>query len=151
MHTDLWSFAITVYARPGVQQECLALQEAGGNVCLILCGLWLEIRGVEPVRERITALQAIAEPWHAQVIAPLRTLRQAWRMQAGADTDLSVLREQVKALELAAERTLLQRLQHSAAPWPTGAQGQWLEGLVPQLAGCDHDTLPRLRAAAKVA
>lgn len=50
MHTDLWNFALHLYARPGVEAACLALQDEGADVCLLLCGAWLEAgrAGVTP-------------------------------------------------------------------------------------------------------
>ncbi|MCK1787400.1 TIGR02444 family protein, partial [Pseudomonas sp. TNT11] len=38
MCADLWSFALSTYARPGVEAACLRLQEQGADVCLLLCG-----------------------------------------------------------------------------------------------------------------
>ena len=46
MPTDLWDFAQRLYARPGVESACLHLQEAGADVCLLLCGAWLERHGI---------------------------------------------------------------------------------------------------------
>ena len=38
MPSDLWSFAIHVYQRDGVEAACLRLQAAGADVCLLLAG-----------------------------------------------------------------------------------------------------------------
>ena len=43
---DLWNFALELYAREGVEQACLELQETGSDVCLLLTGAWLQRRGV---------------------------------------------------------------------------------------------------------
>ena len=51
MCADLWSFALSTYARPGVEAACLRVQEQGADVCLLLCGAWLEQRGVALTRE----------------------------------------------------------------------------------------------------
>ncbi len=149
MYADLWSFALSTYARPGVEAACLRLQEQGADVCLLLCAAWLEQRGVVLTDERVQALRHIAGPWQSQVIEPLRQMRVQWRAMAQQDEPLAGLRERVKALELDAERQLLARLQAVAQAWPT-QQGQqkWLEGLATEAANLDRDALQLLRAAA---
>ncbi|MGB3125838.1 MAG: TIGR02444 family protein [Pseudomonas sp.] len=149
MCADLWSFALSTYAHPGVEAACLRLQKQGADVCLLLCGAWLEQRGVALTAERVEALEQIAAPWQSQVVEPLRQVRMQWRAMAQQDQDLAGLRERVKALELDAERQLLARLETLAQPWPTqSGQHRWLEGLATEAANRDHDALDLLRAAA---
>lgn len=150
MHTDLWNHALALYARPGVEAACLALQELGGDVCLLLCGTWLQACGIAPDEQRIATLLALSRPWQRDVVMPLRALRRQWREHALADPQLSVMREQVKALELQAERTLLERLEALAREWPAqaGAAPDWLAWLAPDLAR-NHDALHQLRVAAR--
>lgn len=151
MCADLWSFALSTYARPGVEAACLRLQEQGADVCLLLCGAWLEQRGVAYKPERVQALQQIAQPWRVQVVEPLRQMRVQWRALAQQDTQLASLREQIKTLELEAERTLLARLDALAQAWPIDevlGQQEWLEGLATEAANLDHDALLQLRVMA---
>ncbi|MGE7990734.1 TIGR02444 family protein [Pseudomonas sp. NPDC089554] len=151
MHDELWNHALALYARPGVESACLALQALGADVCLLLCATWLEARRVPASALRASELRAIAEPWQRDVVEPLRMLRRQWRSLAQGDVQLAALREQVKALELDAERTLLWRLQAHAQQWPAspdGPTGDWLEWLAPEQAG-GHDALRQLRAAAQ--
>jgi uncharacterized protein (TIGR02444 family) len=148
MQADLWTFAVTLYARPGVADDCLALQDQGADVCLLLCGAWLEQRGVKHSSDAAAQLREIAEHWSGTVVGQLRELRRGWRDEAQADADLMRLREAVKGLELQAERVLLERLQGCSAGWPTGAQRtSWLEALAPVNLDAGG-ALPRLRAAA---
>lgn len=150
MHADLWTFSLNTYAKPGVEQTCLALQAQGANVCLLLCAAWLGQRGVGCEAERARQLQALAEPWHEQVVQPLRQLRTQWRTAASEDVELKVLRDQVKALELAAEQQLLQRLEALARDWPeVGAEDldAWLEAVTRQAARLNSDALRQLRVA----
>lgn len=151
MCADLWSFALSTYARPGVEAACLRLQEQGADVCLLLCGAWLEQRGVAYKPERVQALQQIAQPWRVQVVEPLRQMRVQWRALAQQDTQLASLRERIKTLELEAERTLLARLEALAQAWPINevlGQQEWLEGLATEAANLDHDALLQLRVMA---
>ncbi len=134
MSPDLWTFATTLYARPGAEAACLELQAAGADVCLLLCGLWLDSRGVAHDAEREAQLRRIAEPWQQEVVKPLRALRQGWRKAAGQDSALSGLRERVKQLELEAEREQLGRLQRLAEGWaqkPSIEDRRWLEAFSP--------------------
>lgn len=151
MSSDLWNFSLELYARPGVEQSCLSLQQAGASVCLLLCGLWLERRGVACEEQRVQQLCRLALPWDLQVVQPLRALRTQWKAGALQDAALSSLREQVKTLELAAERQLLERLETAAGRWPEGqheAAAQWLHRLAQNTAPPSHDALHQLRALA---
>lgn len=149
MPTDLWQFAETLYQRPGVEAACLQLQAQGADVCLLLCGAWLEVRQTACNDGRAEALRRLAQPWQQQVVVPLRHLRQSWRQAAQGDHVLTTLREQVKKLELEAEREQLQRLAARTHDWLSGeanAPLNWLESLAPEPANCD--ALQTLRIAA---
>lgn len=149
MPSDLWCFAQDLYRQPGVEAVCLQLQDQGADVCLLLCGAWLERRQIACDEERAEALHKLAQPWQQQVVLPLRQLRQHWRAAAQGDQALAQLREQVKQLELAAEREQLQRLAAGTQSWPSTAPNappNWLESLAPTCA--DRAALHSLRSAA---
>ncbi|MBV6824727.1 TIGR02444 family protein [Pseudomonas sp. PD9R] len=150
MSSDLWSFSLTTYARPGVEQACLQLQSAGINVCLLLCAAWLGRRGMACNEQRLQQLRRVAEPWDADVVQPLRALRTQWKAAAVQDAELDTLREQVKTLELEAERELLMRLERSAQSWPRDEAtdlSAWLEGVAVHAPHLDRDALHQLRVA----
>ena len=150
MSSDLWSFSLNTYARPGVEGLCLQWQAAGANVCLLLCGLWLEQRGVACTAQRLRQLSEIVGPWEATVVQPLRALRTQWKTAAADDIDLAALREHIKTLELQAERHLLVRLERTAENWPQDELTEpsaWLEGVAAGAANLDHDALQQLRVA----
>ena len=150
MSSDLWSFSLGTYARPGVEDACLRLQSRGVNVCLLLCGLWLGQRGVACNEQRIKQLRDVAEPWDVDIVQPLRALRRQWKAGAAEDVELNTLREQVKTLELQAERQLLLRLERSAKSWPQDEAtdlSAWLEGVAADAANLDLDALLQLRVA----
>ncbi len=147
--TDLWTFALACYARPGVESACLELQAQGADVCLLLCGAWLEVRGSASDPVRLGQLRAIATPWQ-QHLQPLRQLRQQWRAAAQQDAALHRLREQLKSLELQGERVLLERLERCSDTWPTSAQqAHWLEALLPVDSESSRAALAVLRDAAR--
>jgi len=143
MPADLWSFALARYARPGVENACLTLQAEGADVCLLLCGAWLGERRVSCTAARAEQLKALAKPWQATVVTPLRQLRQSWKAAAASDAALAELREQVKALELRAERELLRRLESASTDWLEDA-GETTHYWLRELAGFDHPALQSL-------
>ncbi|WAC45898.1 TIGR02444 family protein [Pseudomonas sp. SL4(2022)] len=149
MPTDLWRFAQTLYQARDVEATCLLLQNEGADVCLLLCAAWLERRQIACTEEHAEALRELAYSWRQQVVVPLRCLRQGWREAAQSDETLARLREQVKQLELAAEREQLERLAARCQAWEavrTDASPDWLECLAP--AQASRDALHRLRVAA---
>lgn len=149
-HDDLWSFALACYARPGVEEACLDLQAAGADVCLLLTCAWLECRGITHADARLQELNNISEEWRALVVAPLRTLRMAWRQPAVADADLAGLRARVKSLELDAEHLQLQRLQSATEGWPSaGNPADWINRACVGLGPDAQVSIETLRRAAE--
>jgi len=154
MQTDLWNYCLNLYARPGVEQACLHLQDQGLDVCVLLCAAWLEARGVACDEVRLGQLNACAGPWQREVVQPLRQVRTHWREAAAHDDALAALRIQVKALELEAERTLLRRLESVTQGWAqTQSQSQsqdtcaWLQKVADDAGYPDCDALHTLRVA----
>jgi len=150
MPSDLWSFTLDFYARPGVEQACLTLQAHGGNVCALLCGVWLDQLGVPFNPQRAEEIRQLATPWHDQVVGPLRALRTQWKAATTTDIELGALRERLKVLELDAERELLVRLQRLTQRWlEQGAQkdGVWLEALAGDAGTQAPDALHIVRRA----
>jgi uncharacterized protein (TIGR02444 family) len=148
MPSDLWSFTLDFYARPGVEQACLTLQAHGGNVCALLCGVWLDQSDIPFNPQRADEIRQLATPWHDQVVGPLRDLRTQWKSAASTDAELGALRERLKVLELDAERELLVRLQRLTQAWhERGAQnnGAWLGALAGGAANEAPDALQVLR------
>ena len=117
--TRLWAWAVEQYERPGAAEACLELQDAHGvSVPLILWALWSEAEGRTPDLE---AGARAARSWEDEAVGPLRRLRRALKALE-ADADREAVRDQVKAVELDAERRLLNALERlPALPGPTPA------------------------------
>ena len=111
----LWDWALAAYARPGVPEACLILQdEHGQNVSFLLWAAWAEVR--DPA---VLARAAhVAEAWEAAVLGPLREVRRGLKPPFPPVGDLARegLRADVKAVELRAERVLLETLGGLAGP-----------------------------------
>ena len=107
---SLWRFSLMVYARPGVAEALVHLQDRGGHdVNLLLFGLWLAIcRGSRLEAAALARARAASAKLNDGVVAPLRRLRRA--LKADSDPDIDNLRRRVLAVELAAERRVQARL-----------------------------------------
>lgn len=114
----LWAFSLYLYAQPGVERACLALQDdCGVDVNVLLFLLWMAQRRTAVSRRELRMLLAASEPWRVQVITPLRTLRRRLK-QPVTPVDAATAhayRERVKALELDAERLQQEALERRFA------------------------------------
>jgi uncharacterized protein (TIGR02444 family) len=109
----LWDFALALYARPGVEAACLALQDgAGVDVCELLWHCWLYRHGLA-LGEEPAELVSIRQ-WQQAVTTPLRTLRRRLTAEAQHRAGVAEVRRQLQRTELAAERETLDRLQRLA-------------------------------------
>ena len=117
LETPLWTFALAVYGRDGVADECLALQERLQlDVNLLLFAACVgAVEGVRLAGEDIAAASAAVAGWQGDIVRPLRQARRALKP---ASTDAgnplheasSALRAQVKLAELEAEKLELAML-----------------------------------------
>jgi uncharacterized protein (TIGR02444 family) len=122
-----WRFSIAFYERPGVADALIALQDRDGfDVNLILFALWLgiSVRGALDGDILATAQRA-AGALRSELIEPLRSLRR--KLRHHPDSDVQKLREGVKALELAGEKLVQDRLAQlagsaGAKPCPGGGR-----------------------------
>ena len=117
-----WDFSLRTYGCSGVPQACLALQdEYGADVNLVLYCCWAGARAGALDAAGFDAAGAFSREWAAQVVHPLRAVRR-WMKNDGCDNGpvdtpaCLALREQVKAVELAAEQ--LQQLTLASLPLP---------------------------------
>ena len=108
-----WRFSLTLYARPGVAEALIRLQDrAGRDVNLTLFALWAgAVRGVRLDARALRQAEAAIDGLRAGIVEPLRGLRR--HLKADPDPDFRDLRRRVLRLELAAERQVQQRLASS--------------------------------------
>ncbi|KWR76224.1 MULTISPECIES: TIGR02444 family protein [Pseudomonas] len=151
MTEDIWSFALDLYAQPGVEAACLELQEAGTDVCLLLAGAWFAARGRACSEQRLDTLAKASANWQREVVKPLRMLRQQWKAGAQDDAHLEELRETLKTLELRAERLQLERLAEAGRDWTEAGRDEldaWLQGCAGEAGKARRGALQQLRTAA---
>jgi uncharacterized protein (TIGR02444 family) len=110
----LWRFSLAFYARPGVSEALIAVQDrAGCDVNLMLFALWLGVSGRGRLTNGDVAIaDRIVRPIREDIVEPLRMLRR--RLKPDPDAGVQRLREGVKALELAAEKVIQDRLGRTA-------------------------------------
>lgn len=105
----IWEWVLEAYARPGVPEATLRLQdEFGQNTSLLLWAVYAEARDPALLARAAEATRA----WDATALTPLRNVRRALKpaLPPFRDHDREALREEVKRLELAAERLLMETL-----------------------------------------
>lgn len=105
----IWEWALEAYARPGVPEACLKLQdEHGQNTSLLLWAVYAEAK--DPAL--LARAAAAAHAWDRTALVPLREVRRALKpaLPPFDDHARQALREEVKGLELSAERLLLETL-----------------------------------------
>jgi uncharacterized protein (TIGR02444 family) len=108
LEAECWAFALAIYAKPGVAEVCLTLQnEAGVDVMLLLTTTFAAVkRRVLLTPDEIRALDEACRPWREQIVRPLRAIRSGLKTgpKPAPSEATEQFRSQVKALELAAEK-----------------------------------------------
>jgi len=105
----IWEWALQAYARPGVPEACLTLQDDHGqNTSLLLWAVWAEAK--DPAL--LARAAEVAWAWDDRAVRPLREVRRALKASLPAVDDRAreALRADVKDAELRAERVLLESL-----------------------------------------
>jgi uncharacterized protein (TIGR02444 family) len=106
----LWDWTLEAYAQAGVPETCLTLQdEHGQNTSLLLWAVWAE--AADPAL--LARAAALARRWEALALVPIRDVRRALKpaFEGVDDGEREGLREDVKAVELRAERVLMEALE----------------------------------------
>lgn len=117
--SNLWDFSLRQYARAGVADACLRLQdEHGVNVNVLLWCLWLGQRGLTLDAARLRSAQKRIHAWDEHYVVPLRQLRRRMKAEFGmADSGIEQVRSQIKQAELLAEKQLQSLLEVLAHTW----------------------------------
>ena len=104
--SSLWDFSLSHYARPGVADVCLRLQdEQGVNVNLLLWCAWLDARGLMLDAACLHNAQKRIRGWDEHYVVPLRQLRRRMKVEFGmAEEGIEAVRTCIKQAELLAEK-----------------------------------------------
>lgn len=111
----LWDFAVRTYARKGIAEHCLRLQDEHGlDVDVVLAALWLAARGRAWDEATLTAALDATETARLR-LQGIRSLRRAIGSDRELDPAWQATYERLKEAELAAERVELDLLEAALA------------------------------------
>ncbi len=125
---SLRDFALAVYGADMVPSACLALQDRLGlDVNVLLLSAYVgAVRGQTLTTELVNAARALVDPWHTEVVRPLRAVRR--RLKTGPapapDPRTDGLRKDIGKAELDAEMIELAQLEG----WANHLDGLTLPG-----------------------
>lgn len=120
-----WRFSTALYAKPGVEADLLALQDRDGlEVNLALFCLYAAVRGQALDYAAVEAMRGVGLVWGHGVVAPLRQARRLLKPSASGNDEAAQFRNEVKAIELAAEKAMQGALAALLAGVPAGPDGQ---------------------------
>jgi len=117
----IWEWALAAYGRPGVPEACLSLQDRfGQNTSFLLWAVWAETDDAA----LLARVAEVTRRWEATALLPVRAVRRALKEPSPPVEDgaREGLREDVKGVELRAERVLMETLaslsgdRHAGAP-----------------------------------
>jgi uncharacterized protein (TIGR02444 family) len=100
----LWQFSLAVYARPGVAETCVTLQDQWDvNVNPLLWLLWLEDRGVSVDTALLSRAEEAIADWDKTLVQALRQLRRQvnGRVHAKGALGITALGDCYQALKMA--------------------------------------------------
>ncbi len=132
-----WDFSLACYARAGMAEACLDLQDRRGldvNMLLFCCYAAAAHGFAMSVRE-ILSFEASVSAWQAEIVKPLRAARRAMPsgMEGVPRPLIESIRAKIKEAELAAEEAEQARL--AALLTGRGDSGSTIEGVARGLAG----------------
>ena len=131
---DLWGYATTLYARPGVAASCLVLQDEHQlDVNVLLYCFWLAGGESNAAAVDWPSLVAETSRWQACVVSPLRSLRRRLKVQATLGERASFLRDRLMDCELRAEA-----VEQAALPGWSGSPPVPPPALIPSQAAAQH-------------
>jgi uncharacterized protein (TIGR02444 family) len=108
LEANSWAFALAIYARPGVAEACLTLQnEAGVDVTLLLMAAFAAVKHrIFVTPNEISTLDEACRPWREQIVWRLRAIRSELKKgPRHAPSEVTErFRSKVKTLELEAEK-----------------------------------------------
>ena len=117
----MWELMLRVYAQPGIAPACLRLQDVCGvDIPLFLAVLYAAASGADLNADGIRKLDHQCTEWRRTVVSPLRSIRIEMKSDPWMTLDARVsrLRENIKSLELAAERIEVDFLEEKLATLP---------------------------------
>ncbi len=104
---SFWNFSLALYGKPGVASALIGLQDRLGlDVNMLLYCCWVGSAGHSLTVAELAAVEAAVEPWQAEVVRPLRSLRRRLKGGIGAlpADRVEAYRKRLNELEIEGER-----------------------------------------------
>lgn len=110
---SLWDFSLHHYARTGVSELCLRLQDNFNvNVNVAFWALWLGHRGRALDSELLLSAEQTTNDWYEGYVKTLRQLRRQMKADYGTTNEsIEAVRTCIKQAELMAEKQMQSRLE----------------------------------------
>jgi uncharacterized protein (TIGR02444 family) len=101
-----WEFVVELYAKPGISQACLELQDRlGVDVSFLLTLLfYAKHHNIDLSVEEIASLDRSISAWRDEIITPLRRLRRHVKASNLLNSSTEEFYRRIKADELLAEQ-----------------------------------------------
>ncbi|MFT4823939.1 MAG: hypothetical protein ACI9DH_001052 [Halioglobus sp.] len=101
MSNEFWKYSLSTYEIEGLAQAALSVQdEMGLDINLILYASWLASCGLMLTTIHLEGLDSHIGRWQHEVVIPLRAIRR----QLKSFSDVDLLRDRVKDIELESEK-----------------------------------------------
>jgi len=100
--SSFWNFSLRFYARPGIADICLDLQDSfSADVNVLLYVLWQAQRRRRLAAVEIERLIALIDDWQLHVVRPLRGVRRFLKEpgQIWSSQEVASLRQRLKGEE----------------------------------------------------
>jgi uncharacterized protein (TIGR02444 family) len=150
---SFWEFSLALYGKPGVAPALIGLQDRLGlDVNMLLYCCWAGTRGRALSADDLAQVEALAEPWQAEAVRPLRTLRR--RLKGGFEglpsDRVEAFRRRLNELEIEgehiaqdamAERLGGERKESVAAPRVTANLRAYLQLRTVRIDASDRESL----------
>lgn len=108
LDNPFWRFSLAIYAMPGVQEECLSLQnESGVNVNILLYCAWRGTEGDCLTASTLQRLNEVVHAWRSKIIIPLRQIRNDLKTMSSPnliDGNIKAFRSNILEAELCGEQ-----------------------------------------------
>jgi uncharacterized protein (TIGR02444 family) len=133
-----WDFIVKLYAKPGISQACLELQDRlGVDVSFLLTVLfYAKHRHVDLSIEEIASLDRSISAWRDEVIVPIRRLRRRVKSADLLNSSTDEFYQRIKVDELLAERLEIDAIAEQLEQMPAKRSVSQLErDLIERVAG----------------
>lgn len=138
---SLWEYSLASYGKTGAEPLLLELQDRyGADINMILAACWFAAEGHLLTEKGVRSSNLKIVRWQRECVQPLRTARRFLKEQP----EHHVFREQIKALELEAERIQQQILYSELGAVPVVADDSGFESLAARNLQVYCATLPGL-------